>query len=90
MNPYLLVDSLLLEDKKKRKRKKPIFYYTRLGFQEKEYLQKWKDLLQREREEHDPKKKMEIHLMVLRTKNRLDQIRIQRKIKKNVKQLKSF
>jgi hypothetical protein len=90
MDAFKIVNQFLLEDKKKKPRKKPVFYYYRLKGQEKEYLLQWKALLEKERKEHDPHKKLVLHIMAMQKKNKLDQIRIQMRVKKNVKNLKSF
>lgn len=85
-----IFEQILLEKEKRKRRKQPVFYYYRLRKREKDLQKKYKDAQAAEKKEKDPKKRLARKIHVMAYKNRLDQNRIQQRIKKNIKNLKSF
>lgn len=84
------ISRILQEKQFRKKRKKPIFYYMRLRDLEKKYRLKLEELKKKQKDVVGSDDQLEFKLRLLRTKNRLDQIRIQMRIKRDVKDLKSF
>ena len=84
-----IFEKILLEERRKR-RKKPVFYYYRLRKREKELMKMYKDAIDAEKKEKDPKKRVEKRIKVQAYKNRIDQNRIQQRIKKTIKHLETF